>query len=145
MKFGRKDPSEIMLANYYLFNYEMDVFKLMKTGLVVEYEVKISRADFFNDFKKNYKRYQQDAVYKHQEIAAGRSANRFVFVVPIQLVRPDEVPDYAGLMYYTESINQIVTIKPAPLIHKKPFEDYKQLATSLSWREDRWRRKFYKV
>jgi hypothetical protein len=121
------------------------VFKLMKTGLVVEYEVKISRSDFFNDFKKSHKRWKQDEVFKHQELAAGRASNRFVFVVPLQLIRPDEVPDYAGLMYYAESINKIATIKPAPLIHRDEFQDYKSLATSLSWREDRWRRKFYKV
>lgn len=151
LQHGRKDPSEIMIPNFHCFMYEMDVFKLTKTGLVVEYEVKISRADFFNDFKKNHGRYRQDPVYKHQELAQGRAANRFFFVVPKDLVSKEEVPYYAGLMYFNQTADEILygrdsihTEKPAPLIHKRQFEDYKWLATSLSWREERWRRKVQK-
>jgi len=144
LKYGRKDPSEIMIPNFFMYMYEMDCFKLIpKTQFVIEYEIKISRADYFNDFKKNYKPYQRPALYKHQELAAGRAANRFFFIVPTGLVSSEEVPHYAGLMYYDGE--KIITQKPAPLIHKREFEDYKSLATSLSWREERWRRKIQKV
>jgi|SRR6185503_13322452 len=150
LKHGRKDPNEIMIPNFYHGMYEMDVFKLMSTGYVVEYEVKISRADYYNDFKKmrehwfinppEYGRYTQ--VFKHDAIRVGAGCNRFFFVTPTDLIKRHEVPGHCGLMYYSEE--KIITIKPAPLIHKKIFTDYKALATSLSWREDRWRRKSYK-
>lgn len=153
IKYGRKDPSEILIPNFYHFGYEMDCFKLMKTGLVVEYEVKISRADFFNDFKKMQELFTSRSsnelkkVFKHDVIREGRGANRFFFVVPEGLVDKNEVPSHCGLMYYSESAIKgtgISTIKPAPLIHKREFQDYRALATSLSWREERWRRKSYK-
>lgn len=163
MKYGRKDPSDIMIPNFYHGAYEMDVFKLMKTGYVVEYEVKISRADFFNDFKKMRERYKYDELYnleidktfKHDSIRDGKGPNRFFFVVPDGLIKKEEVPAHCGLMYFTpegtmipggylSSRDSTEVIKPAPLIHKGEYQDFKALATSLSWREDRWRRKFYK-
>jgi uncharacterized membrane protein YukC len=143
LKYGRKDPNEIMIPNFYHFMYEMDMFKLTKKQWVVEYEVKISRSDYFNDFKKHYKAYKQPPVYKHQELQQGRAANSFFFIVPAGLVDKTEVPHYAGLMYYLDH-GVIETIKPAPVIHKNIFTDYQALATSLSWREDRWRRKLYR-
>lgn len=140
LKYGRKDPGEIMIPNFFCFMYEMDMFKLMaKTQFVIEYEVKISRADYFNDFKKCFGQYQKPPVYKHQSLAEGRGANRFFFVVPQDLISVKEVPHYAGLMYYEDG--KITTVKPAPLLHQRKFEDYQWLATSLSWREERWRTK----
>lgn len=147
LKYGRRDPSEIMIPNFYDFGYEMDMFKLTRKQLVVEYEIKISRADYFNDFKKNVKPYKCDPIYKHQDIPAGKAANSFFFIVPAGLVEKTEVPHYAGLMYFIEDVlgDKIETIKPAPVLHKRPFTEYQQLAKSLSWREDRWRRKCYKT
>jgi hypothetical protein len=142
LKHGRKDPSEIMIPNFYCHSYEMDLFKLTKNGYIVEYEVKISRADYFNDFKKSFKLYNQPEVFKHQNLEQGRSANRFTFVVPEGLIEIKEVPKYAGLMYYYNDVyngTKIITIKPAPLLHRNEFQDFKSLATSLSWREERWR------
>lgn len=144
LKYGRRDPSEIMIPNFFYFMYEMDCFKLMaKTQFIIEYEVKISRADYFNDFKKNFKPYGRPTVYKHQQIAEGRASNRFFFIVPQGLISVKEVPHYAGLMYYEDG--KITTVKPAPLIHSRKFEDYQWLATSLSWREERWRLKANKL
>lgn len=139
----RADPSEIMIPNFFHFKYEMDCFKLTKKQLVVEYEVKISRADYFNDFKKNIKTWKQDAIYKHHDVRDGKSANRFYFVVPYGLIKVQDVPAYAGLIYYDTEFDKLNTIKSAPLIHRREFDDYRSLAKSLSWREDRWRRKFY--
>lgn len=161
LKHGRKDPSEIMIPNFYHGLYEMDVFKLMKTGYVVEYEVKTSRSDYFNDFKKyrtNYGVFHEGSsswpdktnVYKHDSILKGECANRFFFVVPYGLVKIEEIPSHCGLMYFSEakdilSVDYITTIKPAPLIHKRMFSDYRALAISLSWREEHLRRRYHNV
>lgn len=161
MRYGRRDPNEIMIPNFYHLGYEMDVFKLTKEQLVVEYEVKISRSDFFNDFKKyrEYGAYRTEYgayhtqthswptiknVYKHDQLREGHGPNRFVFVVPDGLVEPHEVPSHCGLMYFTTSEHRITTIRPAKLLHTKKFNDFKQLAKSLSWREEHWRRKCLK-
>lgn len=166
LKYGRKDPSEIMIPNFYHGGYEMDVFKLSKKQLVVEYEVKISRADFKNDFKKFTTDYglfdevklefmEKKDTLKHDVLAAGRGASSFFFVVPEGLVHRNEVPKHAGLMYFRtagtmmpggvlQDVDYLYTEKPAPVLHKREFTEYPQLAKSLSWREDRWRRKSYK-
>jgi hypothetical protein len=160
LKYGRKDPSEIMIPNFYHFMFEMDCFKLTKKQYVIEYEVKISRADYKNDFSKSYGQWRGPAVMKHDQIAQCKTVNSFYFVVPENLIGTHEVPAYAGLMYfrpkgtmmpatlideaYATTKDDIYTIKPAPLLHKNKFEDFQELCKSLSWREDRWRRKFYK-
>ena len=159
LKHGRRDPNEIMIPNFYLYRYEMDLFKLTKDQFIVEYEVKITRSDFFNDFKKYHTEYgefheassswkDKHNVYKHDHIRTGAGPNRFVFVVPEGMVSLAEVPRHCGLMYcyvQDEKVWSIQTERPAPMLHKNKFTDYQRLAKSLSWREDRWRRKFYKV
>lgn len=165
LKYGRKDPSEIMIPNFYHFGYEMDMFKLTSKQLVVEYEVKISRADYHNDFKKNTKLWKQDAEYKHDIIAQGKAANSFCFVVPEGMVHPNEVPKHCGLMYFRPAgslvpsvqvclpdeepqvsiADTIYSVKPSPVLHKNKFTDFQALAKSLSWRENNWREKFHAV
>lgn len=166
LKYGRRDPNEIMIPNFYHFGYEMDVFKLSKKQLVIEYEVKISRSDFFNDFKKFQTDYgmfnelkleftDKKDTLKHDLIRAGRAASSFFFVMPENMVQKHEVPSHCGLMYFRPAgsmveggvlsdVDYLYTCRPAPVLHKRPFQDYQQLAKSLSWREDRWRRKCYR-
>lgn len=166
LKYGRKDPSEIMIPNFYHFGYEMDMFKLTSKQLVVEYEVKISRADYFNDFKKNRKAWKSDTEYKHDLIRSGKAASSFCFVVPENLIHPNEVPKHCGLMYFRPEgtvipkINSLVeedvdpdvsiadkiySVKASPTLHKNKFTDFQALAKSLSWRENNWRTKYYSL
>ncbi len=119
--------------------WEMDLFKLTNSGYIYEYEVKISRSDFFNDFKKRIK-----GSLKHNRFKEGNcTCNRFFFVVPQNLIKVEEIPAYAGLIYFLED-RRFHLIKNAPLIHKNKVKDniYKQLAHSLSFREAIYR---YKV
>jgi hypothetical protein len=93
---------------------ECDVISISKSNYIYEYEVKISRSDFFADFKKE----------KHIPMLEGRSTrgdiylspNYFYFVTPINLVSSDEVPKYSGLIYMDDLL-QFTIIKKAPLIH----------------------------
>jgi hypothetical protein len=143
----RKIGHEVIIPNFYFGNWEMDLFRLLNTGYLTEYEVKTSRGDFRNDFKKS----TEDVKYnfaekkieksnfrtKHEMMEAGNYiANKFFFVVPENLIKPDEVPDYAGLIYFDEKYNVFKTIKPAKFIHKnKPDIDFKQICKSLCYRE----------
>lgn len=133
-RFVRGGGYEITIPNFY-FNgmYEMDMFRLTHSGIVYEYEIKISRSDYFADFKKQFK-YSASKSTKHDLLRRGElPCNRFVFVVPEGLVRPDEVPDYAGLMYFTGYSFRMV--KSGKMLRKKFPIDYKKLAESLSFRE----------
>ena len=148
----RKLGTEIIIPNYYVGSWEMDLFRLLDTGYLHEYEIKTSRADFKNDFKKS----THDVIYhrdkpfseclektnfrkKHEELESGKYvANKFFFVVPENLVSAEECPNYAGLIYYVEDEYGRVFFKqekPAKFIHKNKYDvDYKSICKSLSYR-----------
>lgn len=147
---ARGTPSDIIIPNYYFGQYEMDIFKMTDRMIVTEYEIKISRSDFFADFKKNRREvdwmegggFEISNSNKHNKIAAGKGeANRFYFVVPHDLIKPSEVPKHIGLIYCDGGYPSVV--KAAPLIHKRyqTIEVYKQLCKNLSFREQTLRSK----
>ena len=61
------------------------------------------------------------------------TCNYFNFVVPTGLVTPDEVPEYAGLIYMDENLNFEI-IKKAPLLHKEKasYNFIRQLSHNLT-------------
>lgn len=145
LRYLQIGTSDIILPNFYVGVYEMDVMQLKKSGYIIEYEIKISRSDFFNDFKKN-----RFGSNKHEYMKSGKGyANRFCFVVPENMVSVQEVPDYAGLAYLCKNIcggrDYIKMIKPPPIIHKeKQFDTTSKLMTlaiKISSRELMWRSK----
>jgi len=148
IKWARGSGHEILIPNFYHGWYEMDLFRLTNTEYVIEYEIKISRSDFFNDFKKNTRvylsgSYDYQTKLKHDMIANGEGkCNRFFFVVPKDLVSINEVPEHCGLIYYNESsdfygnkYSNLTMVKNAPILHKNKTADFKKLAVSLSFRE----------
>lgn len=50
-RFFANGSVRYLLDNLYVFNWESDKLMEMRSGLIYEYEIKISRADFKNDFK----------------------------------------------------------------------------------------------
>ncbi len=99
---------------------ECDVISVSKSNYIYEYEVKISRSDFFADFKKD----------KHTPMLEGKSTkgdvylspNYFYFVSPTNLISIEEVPTYSGLIYMNDLL-QFTIVKKAPLIHNEKAND----------------------
>jgi hypothetical protein len=148
MREVRSHAYDIIIPNFYVGWYEMDIFKLMQSGLIIEYEIKVSRSDFFADFKKG-------SGDKHLKMEKKVSeCNRFYYVVPTDLIKVEEIPKYAGLLYFREGqygIGHCDIVKNAPLIHKNKKADsiYKTLAHKLSFRsqiiEDKYRKLKYET
>ena len=135
--------SRYRIANAYIFKreWESDFFVQKQNGYCYEFEVKISRGDFFADRKKvdkhmileHGKFIKQGSVWnpahtnnndrwikteKEQEHTL--RPNKFYYVVPIGMITVDELPTYAGLMSYDNgSINNV---KEAPFIHKNKLD-----------------------
>lgn len=98
------------ICENYTHSWEMDVATMTKSGLLREFEVKISRSDFLADKKKIIK-------FAHYEMKNEKTApNYFGYVCPTGLIKPDEIPSYAGLYYYLENGN-IDFIKECKRIH----------------------------
>jgi hypothetical protein len=97
--------------NIYLFgNYEMDIMSVNKSGMVLEYEVKISRSDFKVDAKK-----RKFKVFSRE--FEKRMPNYFSYVCPSGLINVDEIPEYAGLYYVNGEI--IKEVKKPKRLHIK--------------------------
>lgn len=139
IRWLRAGAYDIIIPNYYIGRWEMDVMRVLSTGYMVEYEIKVSRADFKADFKKAFTSWRdKEVVNKHVETSQGkRDCNRFFFVTPEGMITCNEVPKYAGLMYCSDEGVRIV--KNAPLLHKRKFEKYQDVAQGLSFREQRLR------
>jgi len=123
---------DIVIPNYYHGMYEMDVFRLTRAEYIYEYEIKISRSDFFVDFKKDNGR-------KHDKIKTGKGPNRFFFVVPTGLISIEECPKHAGLIYadvspadeFSRASCYLRIVKPSPILTRvKQRISYRSIAVN---------------
>lgn len=100
----------IVCANIGYLQGQQDVISVSKTGLLLEYEIKISRGDFFRDAGKARK-----VLFANPETQFENLPNHFYYVVPEDLISIEELPKYAGLYYITDG--QMFLKKKAPAIH----------------------------
>ena len=102
------------LFGKFIFNWESDYIAITRSRYVYECEIKISRNDFFNDKKK---------VKKHLLLEDNSSLqpkpNYFYYVVPENLILPNEVPDLYGLIYVSTSGHLDIVKKPQKLHDNK--------------------------
>jgi hypothetical protein len=139
-----------VIPNHYYGGYECDVFVCNKNLFTTEYEIKRSRADFNNDFKKNQTKYSwnEDKTIvlntKHQCIKEGKRTNRFYFVVEKGI--NVEIPDYAGHIEFEDRVEGVKfdRIKTAPRIHDRPASEstIRDCLLKLSWRHYRLLRRY---
>lgn len=126
----------------FIFNYdwESDFFCMNREGYAFEFEIKISRSDFRADAKKykhKFFRGEKHTTWKQEkvdnkwvtiEVPVEKKflPNRFYYVVPEGLVKEEEVPKYAGLIWVDE-FHRMYIVKRAPFIHKNKLEFRKVL------------------
>ena len=117
------------LYNSYVFNWESDFFSTTNDNrYIYEVEVKISRSDFFADFKKGDKHTHLYSAMKQKTYGGigvnyhKETPNRFYYCCPDGMITPEELPEYAGLIYFIERGEEtsynVREIKKAPFIHK---------------------------
>ena len=128
---------------------EADVLGISGAGLMYEYEIKVSRADFLADFKnKQYKHLilsRGEGVETYDKWVKGKHTddtyelitlpNKFYFACPVGLIKLEDIPTYAGLVYIDDQ-GEYIEIKPAPFIHRAKANEiiYKSIAATLSER-----------
>lgn len=97
------------LHNVYMYQWECDFWCLSSSGYAKEIEIKISRSDFKADFKKEQ---------KHLFLSTAKgSPNKFFYACQTGLLSIDEIPSYAGLIYFDDY--NCTVVKEAPYIHKE--------------------------
>lgn len=135
---------EVIVPNSCVFNWESDVISVTRSGFIHEFEIKVTRADFKQDGKKDRARLLCDPVVTGFWGSHTCSRpNYFYYVVPQGLIQPEEVPEYAGLIYAVEPVvghhlyfGTTKEIKAARRIHNEKITDgqRRQLGRSMTIR-----------
>jgi hypothetical protein len=140
---------EVIVPNSCLLGWESDVVSVNRTGFISEFEIKVSRADFKADAKKARTRLLINPIQKSSlfgDVTHPRP-NYFFYVVPENLIQPEEVPDYAGLIYVERRVEKYGLyyglsreVKAAKRLHKEKITEWqhKQLTRALTvryWRQ----------
>lgn len=104
------------LFGRFVYDWESDYLAITKSGYVYECEIKISRADFHNDFKNKVNKH---LILEDKESDEQRP-NYLYYAVPEGLISPEEVPNGYGLLYVSNYSVDI--IKPAEKLHKNKVD-----------------------
>jgi hypothetical protein len=150
-KWGVKGLSA---PNIHHFAFESDVLVLRDSGTLIEYEIKLTKADYMNDFKKkarinpNNKNNRAPQIFinekglttRHEYLQSGLGANMFYYVLPTELIERVEVPEFAGIISVRETNStyrcRCALRRKAKMLHKDKFGDAvkKKIHQSLYYR-----------
>ncbi len=111
--------------DFICWGFEYDVMSISKSGMVCEFEVKISRADFKKDFKKRKRNhYTQIAPTKHEyysdPLNYKGTPNYYSYVCPDGLIKLGELPIASGLYYVVNG--ELVEQRKPKQLHKHIHE-----------------------
>jgi len=134
-KFHNRNDFKVIIPNIYFFAWESDLLAIDRNNnFTTEFEIKCSRFDYLQDFKKADK---HKALSEQRDITA--IPNYFYYVLSEEIAQK-EIPecDYAGLIIVCKSgMNKYLnTIKKAPLLHSESMPMYKweEIAIKLNHR-----------
>lgn len=97
----------------YLFNdEEIDVLSVSSSGMLYEFEVKISRSDFLSDKKKKKHNY----YFYHPN----NSPNYFSYVCPKDLIQLNEINESFGLYYVNN--RELIEIRKPKIRHRNIYD-----------------------
>ena len=117
-----------IFTNVYLEQFEADILEITSSNYAYEYEVKLSKADFKNDAKKSCTTANGELLAKHELLQSGERVNYFSFIVPEGMIGIEDVPAWAGLVYFKEKVARngiryctFKHLKPRYLLAKEHF------------------------
>lgn len=150
-RFFAEGTKKYVIENLYVFSWESDKLIETRSGLFYEFEIKVSKSDFKNDFKNkkdkhcilegveeyvpSYKKndYPDDSYGKYFKTEKYKKPNYFYYAVPEGLVTVEDLPPYAGLIYVVPDNNigkddkfywdGFYIVKQAPKIHSTKYSD----------------------
>lgn len=93
---------DIVLTNHFHTDWEADILVINQEGFSHEIEIKLSKSDFKNDFKKFYQNQNSGEKFlKHDKIGCGDYVcNHFSFLLPMGMVALEEIPQHCGVIEF---------------------------------------------
>lgn len=133
------------ITNLFVYGWESDYLAITRSMIAHEIEIKISRADFRNDFKNKEDKHLLFEHFAGGEDGAGKylahCPNYFYYAVPEGLVGESEVPGYAGLIYVSRGgISEVK--KPVKLTDEKFSVEAMQLTDKFYWNMENWKKRY---
>lgn len=144
LHFMTPNGAKYQIENLFVYRWESDYLHITKSGYSYEVEIKISRPDFFNDKKKIEKHQILENKYelKSYEKEQPDKPNYFYYAVPRGLVKPEEIPSYAGLIYIDKIWPYVHIEVTAPKLHgDKIDEDKLNLKDKFYYNYIQWKDK----
>lgn len=117
----------LVLTNHFHTDWEADILIIDKVGLSHEIEIKFSKADFKNDFKKSYLNQKTGEKFlKHEKISCGDYiCNAFSFLLPMGLVDHKKIPEHCGIIEFYHNPDSWETefylIRKPKIIHEDSY------------------------
>ena len=115
--FMSESNVKFVAENLYIYEWESDIWFMTKANYMYEIEIKVSKADFKNDFKNKTLKHQiltEDMKNRNGEPYL--KPNYFYYAVPDGLIEESDVPEYAGLIYMKDYFPYFDIVKQAPKI-----------------------------
>lgn len=113
---------------------ESDFLAVNRKGYIEEFEIKTDHWDFERDFMDRGNKKRRHEILSDLSsltIMQKRMPNQFYFVCPNRVIKEEEVPEYAGLIYVDYSPKlvhghqqpRVTIIKKAPILHTMIISD----------------------
>lgn len=120
---------QIILTNYFHADWEADILLVQDDGSSHEIEIKLSKSDFKNDFKKSYVHQTTGEKFlKHDKICCGDYiCNHFSFLLPMGMVDHALIPEHCGIIEFYHDVDRWETtfhqIRTPKRLHETEYWD----------------------
>ena len=114
---ARKHP--LVVPNTRVFGWESDLLSVTPAGIVHDFEIKRTRADFVRDFEKP--RHKDLSRYERWRVT-DRRPNYFWYVFAGPLAPAGDVPPHAGLIVMDCRTGALTEVVRAPRLHVHPLD-----------------------
>jgi len=118
---------EIVRTNNFQADWEADILIINAEGFSHEIEIKLSKSDFKNDFKKSYINASTgERFLKHDKICCGDYiCNSFSFLLPMGMIDHSAVPEHCGIIEFYHNVDSWETefyfIRKPKTIHEDSY------------------------
>lgn len=117
----------LILTNHFHYNWETDLLVINQSGFSHEIEIKFSKNDFNNDFKKCFVHPQTgEKCLKHDKITSGDYiCNHFSFLLPMGMIDHSKIPEHCGIIEFYHNVDswktEFYTIRKPKTIHNDSY------------------------
>lgn len=103
---------DLVLTNHFHSDWEADILVVNESGCSHEFEIKLSKSDFKNDFKKHYQNAKtKEKFLKHDKISCGDYlCNQFSFLLPMGMVDHEKIPEHCGIIEFDHNPDNWTTV-----------------------------------